>query len=187
LILSELKNDNNFFPPIMEVGDKIATEINSYHDQKADCYAPYMFWNGWWRSETNTLKKKIIKLIWEDNLNFPLNDILGIEYWTRTFSAGQYLDNHVDEDTFLYAEKKIFSGPILGSIYYGCENENGGFLEIHKNKLKDNTLNALESENIKQHVSSLEEKERLAYKGNRLIIFDSGHQLHCTTPATFLE
>ena len=35
---------------------------------------------------------------------------------------GQYLDVHVDEDTFLYSESKIFTGPIYGCVFYGKEN-----------------------------------------------------------------
>ena len=95
-------SDVDFFPQSMGNEERIASQVNSYHNEKADCFAPYMFWDGWWRSEANTLKKKVIQKIWENNLEYPLDDILGIEYWTRTFHQGQHLDYHVDEDTFLY-------------------------------------------------------------------------------------
>ena len=179
----ELNKDKTFFPETMGSEDRIASSINSYHYEQSNCYAPYMFWDGWWRSPANTLKKKIIQKIWEDNFSYELDEILGIEYWTRTYSPGQYLGIHVDEDTFVYEENKIFSGPILGSVYYGIDNLNGGYLEIHKNTLIDGGYKILERENIKHISSAIEERERIAYKGNRLIIFDTGHVLHETTPA----
>lgn len=179
----ELSADTSFFPETMGLEKRIASTINSYHDEKSDCYAPYMFWDGWWRSPANTLKKKVIQKIWESNLPCLKEDILGIEYWTRTFSPGQYLGIHVDEDTFLYEKNKTFSGPILGSIYYGINNDDGGFMEIHKSILIDGSYGTLESESIKNAASPPELRERIAYKGNRLIIFDAGHMFHETTPA----
>jgi len=116
--LEKISKDISFFPVAMGDKEKIATEINSYHNEAASCFAPYMFWDGWWRSPVNTLKKEIIKLIWEDNLEYNLDDILGFEYWTRTYHPGQYLQFHVDEDTFLYAKDKIYTGPIIGCVYY---------------------------------------------------------------------
>jgi len=100
----EVISDNLFFPEIMNYGEKIAEHLNSYHDEKSDCFAPYMFWDGWWRTPANTLKKKVIQSLWKDLMIWDLNDILGFEYWTRTYLPGQYLDIHVDEDTFLNAE-----------------------------------------------------------------------------------
>jgi hypothetical protein len=49
--------------------------------------------------------------------------------------------------------------------------------------LLDGTSEALEKENTKNLVSDIEDRERIAYKGNRLIIFDVGHVMHNTTPA----
>jgi hypothetical protein len=167
----------------MEDGDRLATEINSYHEETSLCYAPFMFWDGWWKSPANTLKKKIVQKIWEHNLPCKQDDILGIEYWTRTYAPGQYLYPHVDEDTFKYEEVKIFSGPLIGSILYGLDNENGGYIEIYKKSLQDGLHAPLEKEKIDSFISPIEERERIAYKGNRLIIFDSGHILHGTTPA----
>lgn len=180
---SAVLNDSTFFPESMGEGERIASQVNSYHDEKASCFAPYMFWDGWWRSEANTLKKKVIQKIWENNIDYPLDDILGIEYWTRTFHKGQYLDCHVDEDTFLYEKEKIFSGPICGSIYYAIENPEGGFLEIHNKTIPEKTHKALEYDNIKKYTVDFSLRERIAYKGNRLIIFDSGHIIHNTTAA----
>lgn len=182
----ELLCDQTFFPPLMGDGEKIAEELNSYHYEQSSCFAPYMFWDGWWRSPANTLKKRIIEKIWKGRLGANEDDILGIEYWTRTFSAGQYLDLHVDEDTFLYEESKTFSGPFCGSVYYGIDNAQGGFLEIHSQSpsLVDGERLVLERESIDAVKQPLESRERLSYKGNRLVVFDSGHVLHATTPAT---
>lgn len=183
-LYNRILNDNSFFPDSMGDGDKIATDLNSYHYEKSTCFAPYMFWDGWWKSSANTLKKEVIKEIWQNKMPWPIEDILGFEYWTRTYSAGQYLDTHVDEDTFLYAQQKIFRGPIFGCVYYSIPNDEGGYLEIHKKSLIDGSFEILEKENIKEYISSEEERIKIKYKGNRLILFDSGHIVHNTTPAT---
>lgn len=179
----EVIRDKSFFPPLMGGGERIAEHLNSYHNEKADCYAPFMFWDGWWRSEANTLKKKVIRELWETRLPVGEEQIVGFEYWTRTYSQGQYLDVHVDEDTFLYRDKKVFRGPFFGGIWYGQENEQGGFLEIFKSCLIDGTESALERENIDIYTADTDSVERIAYKGNRFIGFDAGHVLHRTTPA----
>lgn len=182
-IYQELLDDDTFFPESMGGGDRIATELNSYHYEQSTCFAPYMFWDGWLNSPVNTLKKKIIKHIWENNLPFPIEEVLGFEYWTRTYLPGQYLDTHVDEDTFMYEDHKIFSGPAIGAILYGIDNKDGGFLEIHKSVLTDGTKDALERDSISAMLSPIEDRERIAYRGNRLVIFDAGHQIHATSPA----
>lgn len=182
-LLQEVRDDASFFPESMGSGEKIATELNSYHYEQASCFAPYMFWDGWWSSPANTLKKRVIKTIWENFLPCSTEEIAGFEYWTRTYVAGQYLDIHVDEDTFLYAKNKTYSGPEIGCVYYGVDNIDGGFLEIHKMPIPNGTHLALEKENIKAYLSPDDEIERIRYRGNRLVIFDAGHVVHKTTPA----
>ena len=181
----EVLQDPIFFPESMGDGEKIAEELNSYHYEQSSCYAPYMFWDGWWKSPANTLKKRVVQSIWENHLKAPQEDILGFEYWTRTFTAGQYLDLHVDEDTFMYEETKTFQGPLDGCIFYGADNREGGFVEIHSSspQLVDGAELGLERETLDKVQSPLEERERIAYRGNRLVIFDTGHVLHATTPA----
>jgi hypothetical protein len=180
----EMLEDKDFYPESMGSEDRIASELNSYHYEQASCFAPYMFWDGWWRSPANTPRKRVVQGIWENNLPCDKEEILGIEYWTRTYLPGQYLDVHVDEDTFLYADSKVFSGPLMGSIYYGLDNSEGGFVEIYnKAILVDGTPMAIEAENINALLVPIEERERIAYRGNRLIIFDAGHVVHGTTPA----
>jgi hypothetical protein len=173
--------DSLFFPQSMGNEDKIAAHLMMYHEESSSCYSPFMFWDGWWRSPADTLKKQVIKQIWSENMEWPCEDVLGFEYWTRSYSPGQYIDAHVDEDTFLYKKNKSFQGPILGCIYYGIENKDGGFLEIHKKTLIDGNKETLDQ--IKNNTSPIEDRERIAYKGNRLIIFDAGHLVHGTTPA----
>lgn len=184
-LYEEILQDSSFFPESMGDGEKIATELNSYHYEQASCYAPYMFWDGWWRSPADTLKKRVVQAIWGNHLNADQEDILGFEYWTRTFTAGQYLDLHVDEDTFMYEETKTFQGPFNGCIFYGADNPEGGFVEIHSASppLVDGSQFGLERENLDKVQSPIEDRERIAYRGNRLVIFDSGHVLHATTPA----
>ena len=182
-LYEKMISDESFFPESMGGGERIATELNSYHYEQSTCFAPYMFWDGWLNSPVNTLKKQIIQNIWENNLPFPIEEVLGFEYWTRTYLPGQYLDTHVDEDTFMYEDHKVFSGPAIGAILYGIDNSDGGFLELHKSILIDGTKNALEREKISDMLSPIEERERIAYRGNRLVIFDAGHQIHATSPA----
>lgn len=180
-LYNKVLNDDLFFPELMGDEDKIAAHLLMYHEESSSCYSPFMFWDGWWRSPANTLKKQVIKQIWSDHMEWSYEDVLGFEYWTRSYSPGQYIDIHVDEDTFLYKKNKTFQGPISGCIYYGVENQDGGFLEIHKNTLIDGNKEALDQ--IKKDISAIEDRERIAYKGNRLIIFDAGHAVHGTTPS----
>lgn len=182
-LLNEIEKTEDFFPASMGDEERIASELNSYHYEQASCFAPYMFWDGWWKSEANTPRKRLIKAIWESHLPFPQEEICGFEYWTRTFKPGQYLDVHVDEDTFLYADKKIFKGPVIGCVYYPHFNDVvGGFLELYPSKIEEGMLNGLEMDNIEPKLVGIEFRERIACNPNRLIIFDAGHTIHATTP-----
>lgn len=182
--ISHIRNDDSFFPGLMTVDSRIAREVNSYHNKQASCYAPYMFWRGWWSSPIDTPRKQVVKAIWENNLPVPVEEVLGFEYWTRTFGPGQFLGPHVDEDTFLYQESKIYNGPEIGCVYYGPSQEKvvGGFLELFESKLKFGELNALEWENLEPRLDPIEMRERIAFRENRLIIFDAGRVIHQTSP-----
>jgi hypothetical protein len=183
-VLSDVSEDKTFFPGIMQTESRIASEVNSYHNEQASCYAPYMFWDGWWTSPTDTLRKQVIRNIWESNLPVRKEDILGFEYWTRTFGPGQFLGPHVDEDTFLYQESKMYNGPEIGCVYYGPSSEKvvGGFLELFESKLQFGTRDALEWENLEKLLDPIEMRERIAFRENRLIIFDAGRVIHQTSP-----
>jgi hypothetical protein len=183
VLLKEIEDDPNFFPASMGENPRQLASGNIYHNDSASVFSPWMFWDGWWKSEANTLTKKLVKSVWENNLPYHQEDICGFEYWSRTFNPGQYLDTHVDEDTFLYAKEKVFRGPVIGCVYYPHTNDVvGGFLELHPDIVIENTKNALESENIKNNISPIETRERISCKPNRLIIFDAGHMVHNTTP-----
>ena len=182
-LYNQVLKDSLFFPELMVSEDKIAARLLMYHEELSTCYSPFMFWDGWWKSPANTLKKQVIQQIWSEHMEWPHEDILGFEYWTRSYNPGQYIDVHVDEDTFLYNKNKMFQGPISGCIYYGVDNEDGGFLEIHKNKLTNGSKQSLDRIKDEQNLSPIEDRERIAYKGNRLIIFDVGHIVHGTTPS----
>ena len=174
--LNQVRSEKNFFPGLMQGDSRIASEVNSYHNEQASCYAPYMFWDGWWSSPANSVRKQVIRKIWENNLPVTIDDVLGFEYWTRTFGPGQFLGPHVDEDTFLYQDTKVYNGPEIGCVYYGPTEEKvvGGFLELFDSKLKFGEKDALEWENLKDKLDPIELRERIAFKENRLIIFDAG-------------
>lgn len=143
-----------------------------------------MFWDGWWKSPANTVVKKVIKKIWNNFLPDEKEKICGFEYWIRTYTEGQFLSFHVDQDAHLYDEKKIFKGPIATSVYYpdlGLDLD-GGFLEIHNAKLISNSEMVLEKKLFESNISPIENRERIAVKPNRLIIFDGGHTIHNATP-----
>jgi hypothetical protein len=181
----EIISDALFFPKSMGDDERIASGINSYHNEQSDCFAPYMFWEGWEKSPPKTVRQKVVMEIWKDNLPFSIDEVCGFEYWTRTFNAGQYLGPHVDEDTFRYASTKILTGPRIGCVYYGPETdaENGGFLEIYPDRIDDFSSESLESSVMGKMLVPIDQRERIACKANRLIIFDSGHVIHGTSPA----
>jgi len=179
---AEVLGTKGFFPELRGNETNISSIINSYHARDAEYYSPFYFWQGWWESEADTIKKVVIRKIWEHNLPCPIGEILGFEYWTRSYKTGQYHGVHVDNDTFLYADCQISNGPLIGSVYYGEDNKDGGFLEIHKPILVDGLVSVLEKGVIETFLSGESEIERVAYKGNRLIIDDFGHRMHSTTP-----
>lgn len=177
-----VKESSDFFPPVMP-GENIGGTLNEYHAEQADCYAPYMFWYGWWDSPAVSIRQKVIEKIWRDTgiLPFPEDEVLGFEYWTRTFKEGQYLARHVDEDTFMYADTRWFHGPRIGCVWYGFSEADGGFLEIHETGV-DEGFEKLEAQNTASIISPPDRRERIAYRPDRLVVFDAGHRLHETTP-----
>ena len=186
-LVDQIKSDNNFFPQDMGEVTNIADSNNYFHDGASDCYAPYMFWDGWWNSPADTLRKRVIEQIWRygpiSELNpIDMRDVCGFEYWTRTFKKDQYLKVHVDEDTFAYQKDKTFNAPVYGCIWYGfAESDDPGFLELHQSRIEGNPKNVLESDSIDTLLSPAEKRERLAYVPNRLVCFDAGRRLHETT------
>lgn len=184
-LLDDVRKDNDFFPADMSGHDNIGEFLNEYHNEECDCYAPYMFWDGWWRSPADTTRKRVIEAIWSSPglLPFPLDEVVGFEYWTRTFGVGQFLAPHCDEDTFLYASEGMFRGPKIGCVWYGTSEATGGFLELHDSVVPEGN-DQLERDVIDDHLSPLDQRERIKYRPNRLVVFDAGHRLHETTKTT---
>lgn len=184
-LADDIRADSNFFPTEME-GLNFGEKANLYHSEMTG-HLSFMFWEGWWRSPANTLKKKLIQRIWQsvNIMGYSLNEIAGFEYWARTFLPGQYLAPHVDEDTFAYQENRSFRAPAIGCVWYGFTSSPGnGFLELHEGRIEGNPSNALERESIVGLLSPPEKRERLSYRPDRLIVFDSGRRIHETTPST---
>lgn len=180
-LFDAVRLDDDFFPPEME-GINMGEYLNEFHDEECDCYAPYMFWDGWHNSPADTTRKRVISEIWSTPglLPFPIEEVAGFEYWTRTFLPGQFLAVHCDEDTFLYQKTRKFRGPSIGCVWYGPSEATGGFLELHDTVIKEGR-DALERNALDPLMSPIEERERIKYVPNRLVVFDAGHRLHETT------
>lgn len=181
-LIKAIKNDSTFFPSAMD-GEDIGEFNNYYHDGVASCFAPYMFWPGWTHEKAGTLRQLVIQHLFRGKpyIPFPLKDVAGFEYWCRSFGPGQYLKEHVDEDTFAYADERRFNAPAMGCVWYGFSEADGGFLELHESKIEGFPEEALERDNFQQFVSPADRRERIAYKPNRLVVFEAGRRVHNTT------
>jgi hypothetical protein len=134
----------------------------------------FMWWNGWWNSEANTIKKRLIEHIWRYNSQLVLNGLMGFEYWTGVYGDGYPqtdLMQHFDKDEEHWARTGGNNGgeiltPLVGTVFYPKPMDiDGGYLEIHS-RGRDNT------------------PERIEAKFNRLVIFDAGNHLHRVTEVT---
>ena len=157
-LLDAIENDDTFFGPN---GD-------------------YMWWDGWWNSEANTLKKQLIELMWRWHSphDFPryksITGLMGFEYWTGVYGDNHpntSLVQHFDKDEVHWARTGGNKGgeiltPAIGTVFYPKDTPfEGGYLEIHSNG-RDNI------------------PERIEAKYNRLVIFDAGNHLHRVTEVT---
>jgi len=150
VLLDKIKNDDTFFSNVGQ----------------------YYWWDGWWSSPADTLKKELIEYIWADNCplrqSFPAS---GFEYWTGIQSAEQDgfkddLGMHFDKDEALFKKTGEIVSPIIGTVYYPEQEDfEGGMLEIYT-----------DGEDA--------EPERVYAKPNRLIIFDAGTISHRVTRVT---
>ena len=140
------------------IKDKIL--LNKIKNNSVFLETGFMWWDGWWSSSCNTLKKNLIEYIWKDNSPCFYENIKGFEYWCNTLKKGQGLPIHFDKDENIYEDTKKIVGPTVGCIYYPFDNHiEGGYLEIYpKGKNK--------------------EPERLVPKFNRLVVFDTGSCEH---------
>ena len=129
----------------------------------------YFWWNGWWNSPTDTLKKRLISYIWEENPIYESVSLDGFEYWTGQYGEGKSvcdLNLHLDKDEDLWKSKGELSSPIIGTVFYPLQMEiEGGYLEIFSN-------------------GPDREPERIEAKYNRMIIFDAGSHEHRVTTVT---
>ena len=86
----------------------------------------YYWWNGWWDSPANTLKKRLIKYLWSDKSPYKPLTISGFEYWTGQFGpdkGSDYLNMHLDKDEALWKDTGEISSPIIGTVFYPIEME----------------------------------------------------------------
>ena len=127
----------------------------------------YYYWKGWWESEANSIKKRLIEYVWHNN--YPLSNqytIDGFEYWTGVQEADpngkfrDYLEMHYDDDVeYRYATGNRMH-PVIGCVYYPEGSEfTGGSLNI----FTDGEENP---------------PEVILCRPNRLIIFDAGSIPH---------
>lgn len=127
----------------------------------------YYYWDGWWNSEVNSIKKRLIEYICKDNRPLTHNwTINGFEYWTGVQEADpngrfrNYLEMHTDEDEAyrIATGKRIY--PVIGCVYYPPGSEfTGGALNVYTDGGKNPPDIAL-------------------CRPNRLIIFNAGGVLH---------
>jgi hypothetical protein len=196
-LLKDIENDSNFFPNKMGDDPRQLKTGNIYHGESS-VYSPWMFWDGWWKSPADTVKKRLVQQIWEPNLPCSTDEVVGFEYWTRTYGPGQYLPLHLDEDTFLYERTGEFRCPVLGAVYYAHfdvdDDNEAGFLEIHSGQVdidlnKRYQLATFQGEDedkeksiaLMSHYRPQSQVDKIAYIPNRLIVFDAGMVIHGTT------
>ena len=127
----------------------------------------FMWWGGWWNSEANTLKKRLIEYIWRYSSVVPQHNISGFEYWIGVYGPdkpNKDLGTHYDKDELRYKETGEIVRPVIGTVFYPKNIEfEGGYLEIE---------------------SGGSQMEVIKPIYNRLIIFPAGEYAHRVTPVT---
>ena len=157
-LLNDIENDSTFFGP----------------------NGNFMWRDGWWNSEPNTIKKRLIEVMWKYHSphDFPryesITGLVGFEYWTGVYGDGHpntALGSHLDKDEEHWLATGGNDGgevhiPVMGTIFYPKQHDfDGGFLEIHS-----------------KHYDK--EPERIAAKYNRLVLFEAGEHLHRVSEVT---
>ena len=129
----------------------------------------FMWWDGWWNSGANTVKKRLIEYLWRYHSPDKSYDISGFEYWTGVYGDGHPNTNlgwHFDKDEehWKRTDQNEIIRPAIGSVFYPMSTEHdGGYLEIER---------------------SNGEVERIEPKFNRLVVFDAGTDKHRVTKVT---
>ena len=96
----------------------------------------FMWWDGWWNSGANTVKKRLIEYLWRYHSPDKSYDISGFEYWTGVYGDGHPNTNlgwHFDKDELHWkrTDKNEIITPVIGSVFYPMSTEHdGGYLEI---------------------------------------------------------
>lgn len=144
-------------------------EIELNKDEFFSDNGNYYWWDGWWASPEDSLKKRLIKYLWSDKSPHSPVTIRGFEYWTGQFgpdAGSDYLNMHVDKDEALWKDTGEISSPIVGTVFYPVPMDiEGGYLEIFNH-------------------GTDKEPERIEAKFNRLIIFDAGGTHHRVSKVT---
>lgn len=128
----------------------------------------YYWWDGFWQSEANTVKKELIQYLWGERSPHRSMYVYGFEYWTGQLGDGhsKELPIHTDKDEMLWDTTGKVQGPSVGTVFYPVPMDiDGGYLEIYTKGLSV-------------------EPERVEAKFNRMIIFDAGGVFHRVTPVT---
>lgn len=128
----------------------------------------YFWYDGWWNSPMDSLKKRLIYELWGPSSVHPALKVEGFEYWTGQFGPDakqDFLVMHKDKDEALWEKTggskngKVVT-PVIGSVFYPVPMDiEGGYLEIFT-KGED------------------KEPERIEPKFNRLIVFGAGEYYH---------
>tara|TARA_R110002153_G_scaffold213745_1_gene366270 strand:+ start:3903 stop:4469 length:567 start_codon:yes stop_codon:yes gene_type:complete len=129
----------------------------------------FMWWDGWWNSPTDTLKKRIIQQIFKFNplitpkLSEDIKKCAGFEYWTGKYGPEEKynnLDMHMDKDELAWENHEKFVAPVIGCIYYPMNTMfDGGMLQLEHYGVRETFLS----------------------KFNRLIMFQTGQITHGVT------
>ena len=84
IILDNFIKDQEFLNKIRN--DKTFFDVKGYH-----------WWDGWWNSPANTIKKQLIDYIWRENCpQDHIYQIYGFEYWIGKYSAEDVGDGNLD-------------------------------------------------------------------------------------------
>ena len=139
-------------------------------DQDETFFGPngnFMWWDGWWNSGANTVKKRLIEYLWRYNSPDESYNIMGFEYWTGVYGPdkpNKDLGRHFDKDELHFKETGEIIRPMMGTVYYPKDTEfEGGYLEIE---------------------SGGEQVEVIKPVYNRLVIFPAGEYAHRVTNVT---
>ena len=165
--------------------------LNAIREDEEFWKLGYNWWDGWWQSETSTLRHKLIKYIYKDYCPFPIEGHgKGFEHWVgittpddemkESFGQKWALPPHQDKDEAFWENHPqgknkgdhpdSIINPMLGTVFYVVAPEEGGHLKIwDSNNFHDITPDT--------------PYELIKPRANRLIIFDAG-KIHAVMPVT---